>query len=75
MKYITTKNIDDEINRLIKIRTQVHSFNKLKESNPDVVAISKCKFDEFMHNHSLNKDTIYCTFDDEIAQYIDGCIT
>lgn len=75
MHYILTKNIDDEINRLIKIRTQVHSFNKLKESNPDVVAITKCKFDEFMHNQSLNKDTIYCTFDNEIAQYIDGCIT
>ena len=75
MKYITTKNIDDEISRIMKIRTQVLSFNKLRESNPNVVAITHDKFNEFMSRNLLNENTIYCAFDDEMAQYIDGCIT
>lgn len=75
MRYMRFKNIDDEINRLIKIKTQVLSFNKLKESNPNVVAITHDKFNEFMSRNLLNKDTIYCAFDNEMAQYIDGCIT
>lgn len=69
------KDIDCEINRLQDIKEQIISFNQIRKSNPNVVAITHDKFNEFMSRNLLNENTIYCAFDDEIAQYIDGCIT
>jgi hypothetical protein len=69
------RDIDYEIKRLQDIKEQVASFNQLRQLNPNVVAITHDKFNEFMSRNLLNKDTIYCTFDNELAQYIDKCIT
>jgi hypothetical protein len=69
------RDIDYEIKRLQDIKEQVASFNQLRQSNPNVVAITHNKFNEFMSRNLLNKDTIYCVFDNELAQYIDRCIT
>jgi hypothetical protein len=69
------KDIDYEINRLQDMKEQIISFNRLRKSNPNVVAITNDKFNDFMRRNLLNEDIIYCTFDNEMAQYIDNCIT
>lgn len=69
------KDIDYEIERLQNIKEQIISFNQLRQSNPNVVAITYDKFNELMSRNLLNKDTIYCTFYNDVAQYIDKCIT
>lgn len=68
------KNIDNEINHLINIKEQIGMFNQFKKFNSNIVAITRYKYDEFLHQNLINEDTIYCVFDNEAAQYIDGCI-
>ena len=68
------KDIDYEISRLKRIKEEVTEFNHLKKLNPNVEAITNRMYHDLEYYGQLNENTIYCVYDDEIAQYIDGCI-
>lgn len=68
------KNIDNEINTLLKIKEEVVKINFIKSLNIKAEFVSVCKYDQLSSNQLLDKDTIYYVVDPEVGQYIEGYI-
>lgn len=66
------KNIDDELNTLLKIKEEVVRINFIKGLNIKAEFVSACKYNQLSDNQLLDKDTIYYVVDPEIGQYIEG---
>ena len=69
------KNIDYEIQRLLDIKQTVESFNVArKNSSIIMIPISQGSFNTLSIENKLNTEYLYCVFDEEIGQYIEGYI-
>lgn len=68
------KNIDNEINNLLKIKEEVVKINFIKDLNIKVEFVSVLKYDQLSSNQLLDKDTVYYVVDPEVGQYIEGYI-
>jgi hypothetical protein len=68
------KNIDDELNTLLKIKEEVVRINFIKGLDIKAEFVSACKYDQLRSNQLLDNDTIYYVVDPEIGQYIEGYI-
>ena len=66
------KNIDDELNTLLKIKEEVVRINFIKGLDMKTNFVSACKYDQLSSNQLLDNDTIYYVVDPEVGQYIEG---
>ena len=68
------KNIDEELNTLLKIKEEVVRINFIKGLNMKAEFLSLYKYDQLSSDGLLDKDTLYYVIDPEIGQYIEGYI-
>lgn len=66
------KNIDDEIDTLLKIKEEVAKINFIKGLDMKAEFVSACKYDQLSTSQLLDEDTIYYVVDPEVGQYIEG---
>lgn len=66
------KNIDDELNTLLKIKEEVIRINFIKGLDIKAKFVSACKYDQLCSNQLLDNDTIYYVVDPEVGQYVEG---
>ena len=69
---IMVKNINTEIQRLLIVKEEINTFNRIKERYPKIIPISQAKYDELLNKQCLDRETIYYVIDKEVGQYIDG---
>lgn len=67
------KNIEYEIQSLLDIKQTVDNFNIVrKNSSIIMIPISQDYFNTMLVENKLNTNYLYCVFDKEIGQYIEG---
>ena len=66
------KNIDQEIEKLVKIKKEVDSVNELKKSKNNIFILSQARYDFFASKNLLKPDILYYIVDVETGRYIEG---
>jgi hypothetical protein len=66
------KDIDQEIARLLKIKEEVDTVNKLRKTVNKLEVFSQLMYDHFSSKGLLKSDTLYYVVDREVGQYIEG---
>lgn len=69
-----TKDIDQEIARLLKIKEEVDNINNFIKNNNKVRVVSQHVFSVFSSQKILKPDIFYYVVDEEVGQYIEGFI-
>jgi hypothetical protein len=67
-----TKDIDQEIARLLKIKEEVDKVNNLRKTVDKLEVFSQLMYDYFKDKNLLQSDTLYHIVDHEVGQYIKG---
>lgn len=68
------KDIDYEINRLLKIKEEVAVINYMKKLDMTLEFVSETRYNKLSFANKLDNDTVYYVVDAEIGQYIEGYI-
>ena len=66
------KNIDQEIERLLKIKKEVDNINELKKSVNNIVVLSQARYDFFASKNLIKPDIFYFIVSVEAGRYIEG---
>ena len=70
-----TKNIDNEINKLLDIKELIKEIEYMQQySRFTIIPVSQCKYDKLRSNNKTRSDTLYYVIEPEIGQYIEGYI-
>lgn len=68
------RNIDNDINTLLKIKEEVTIINYIKGLNMKTEFVSVLKYDQLSSSQLLDEDTVYYVVSPEVGQYIEGYI-
>lgn len=68
------RNIDNDINTLLKIKEKVTIINYIKGLNMKTEFVSVLKYDQLSSSQLLDEDTVYYVVSPEVGQYIEGYI-
>lgn len=67
-----TKDIDQEIARLLKIKEEVNKINNLRKTVDKLEVFSQLMYDHFSSKGLLKSDTLYYVVDHEVGEYVEG---
>lgn len=66
------KDIDQEIEKLIKIKEEINKINDLKNSVDKLEVMSQARYDFLTSKNLLKSDVFYYIADMEVKPYIEG---
>ena len=67
-----TKDINQEIEHLLKIKEEVDKVNNFKKSVDKYEIVSQLMYDFFASKNLLKSDVFYYIVNNEVGQYIEG---
>lgn len=67
-----TKNIDQEIEKLLKIKAEVDKIKEIKKIVSNCEIVSQLMHDFLATNNLLNPNVFYYITTNEIGQYVEG---
>lgn len=66
------KDIDQEIEKLLKIKEEINKINDLKNSVDKLEVMSQARYDFLASKNLLKSDVFYYVADMEVKPYIEG---
>lgn len=66
------KDIDQEIEKLLKIKEEINNINNLKNSVDKLEVMSQARYDFLASKNLLRPDVFYYIADMEVKPYIEG---
>lgn len=67
-----TKNIDQEIEKLLNIKEEINNINNLKKYVDKLEVVSQARHDFLASKNLLKSDVFYYIADMELKPYIEG---